>query len=178
MFKQILLVFFILILFRKAMSLSSKYVSCSNGSGSSCKSYLEVQIPLSYGNSQQMNFDLSSGVNELGNSIMFKSIKISVKKSQPKAIYPLIYVGTFNGKPTEKIIIKDDILVPTCDDSPLSNNPTCGWKKNEKEKKFWKSRFLLFMQLRANDGSVTTNKSFLELWIPSDEIFGSLPCSP
>ncbi|EFC41606.1 predicted protein [Naegleria gruberi] len=82
-----------------------------------------------------MLVELSDTVNEKGEKVNLRPIKIVIQKSAPKAVYPLLYVKTFNGKPTESIIYKDDILVPTCDDSSKSAAPTCGWVKDSQGNK-------------------------------------------
>ncbi|KAL9655103.1 hypothetical protein ABK040_008884 [Willaertia magna] len=123
-----LLLFFVFFysLFEVYISLSSKITTCLP-SETDCKSELQVTISLSSGGRQDLSFTLSQTKKENGEAVDLEPIDITITKTPPKAVYPLIYVQTFNGKPTENIIYKNDFLVPSCVDSATSKAPTCGW---------------------------------------------------
>jgi len=51
-------------------------------------------------------------------------IKISVKKSQSFAVYPLEYWLDFNNKPYELVLETSTLM---CEDGELEDHPTCGY---------------------------------------------------
>lgn len=106
----------------------------------SCKEKLSVSLTLSSGEVSQFEYEMNSITKDSSSIPLNTPIKVSVAIEDNRVIYPLQYVKTFNGKPIEKVIVRNDFLVAKCDDSPGSNQPTCGWQFNSNKEKIQNSQ--------------------------------------
>ncbi|KAL6052198.1 Generative cell specific-1 [Balamuthia mandrillaris] len=121
---------------RGAIIASSKLESCiADGSTEeallNCKKKMVVSLTLEGGqNATEAVEAVIETVEEDGKTKRLEHPwRIRLSKSQPRVLYPIVYIQRVNNAPKEKIEYPDNFfwLFDRCDASATSDSPTCGW---------------------------------------------------